>query len=179
VDATQVRERLQFARRRCEELLALNHGNLAGASASERQQLIQEFLFHVVGAIEVLAQVVNEVRELGIDAEAVSITRVAKAVEGEPLELQLRSLYANARHQPLHPDPYGEDGLVFRMYNYRGQVTHRGSNPFLFTLPSRTAHLLLDPRNPEAGASNVPVAEELRRMYEIVARRCEDVLAIC
>ena len=62
-----VRERLSFAEKRLKELFALNGGNLAGADGSERQQLLQEFFFHLVGATEVLAQFVNEVRSLGID----------------------------------------------------------------------------------------------------------------
>jgi|SRR4029077_1543156 hypothetical protein len=75
-----VSERLAFAGRRLEELLELNGGDLLGADASYRQQLIQEFFFHLVGATDVLAHLVNELRALGIDPEDVSIMRVSKAL---------------------------------------------------------------------------------------------------
>ena len=87
----------------------------AGADGAERQQLIQEFFFHLVSAIEILAQAVNSVRELAIPAERVSISGVADAVRGNPLEQPLRALYASTREQPLPDDPYDGDGLMFRI----------------------------------------------------------------
>jgi hypothetical protein len=54
--AEDVRERLGFARRRKDELIVLNGGNLPSADPHHRQQLVQEFFFHLVGAIEVLAK---------------------------------------------------------------------------------------------------------------------------
>jgi hypothetical protein len=73
-----VNDRLASAERRLNELLALNRGNLPGANASERQQLVQEFFFHLIGAIDVLAQVVNDARALGLDSEDVSVPAVVK-----------------------------------------------------------------------------------------------------
>lgn len=72
LDPTAVSERLDFARKRLVELQALNGGRLAGANAHERQQLIQEFFFHLLGAVDVLAQLVNEQRSLGHDSEVVT-----------------------------------------------------------------------------------------------------------
>jgi hypothetical protein len=76
----EMRERLGFARRRKEELVALNGGDLAGADPHYRQQLVQEYFFHLVGAIEMLAQFVNEARNLGLDVEDASVSRVIQAL---------------------------------------------------------------------------------------------------
>jgi hypothetical protein len=61
-----VHDRLCFAERRLNELRVLNSGDLSGAVPRERQSLIQEFFFHLCGAIDFLAQTVNEARQLGI-----------------------------------------------------------------------------------------------------------------
>jgi uncharacterized protein len=58
----EIRTRIRFAEKRLQELLSLNDGNLPGANASERQQLTQEFFFHLVGATEEVAQLVNQTR---------------------------------------------------------------------------------------------------------------------
>jgi hypothetical protein len=192
MEAGDVRERLDFARRRLAQLLALNGGDLAGADVHERQQLIQEFFFHLIGAIEVLAQLVNEVRVLGLDDEGVSVSAVAAQLRGDPLEPLLRQLYANSRRRPVPANPYSDDALLFRAYNYRHQVTHRRRNPFNFHVRlgdaalstaappppfSRTAHLLIDPRDPGRGPSTATLADELERMLDLVTSRCEAVLA--
>jgi len=44
----------------------------------ERQQPLQEFLFHLVGAIEFLAQAINDARKLIRDEEAVTQAKRAK-----------------------------------------------------------------------------------------------------
>jgi hypothetical protein len=74
--ADEVRERIGFARRRKDELILLNGGDLLGADPHYRQQFVQEFFFHLVGAIEVLAQLVNEPRHLRLDVEDVSAPKV-------------------------------------------------------------------------------------------------------
>lgn len=61
-----VTERLDFARIRRDQLLALHGCELQHADAHERQQLIQEFFFHLLGAVDVLAQLVNERHSLGV-----------------------------------------------------------------------------------------------------------------
>ena len=73
-------------------------------------------------------------------------------------------------------DPYSGDGLMYRVWNYRHQLTHRRANPFLMKLgpgercssrrgawfstdlrhglwrsapaPDRSGHFLIDPRVP-------------------------------
>src|SRR2546421_4465721 len=160
-------ERIGFAERRMLDLLALNAGDLAGADGSERQQLLQEFFFHLVGAIEVLAQFVNDRRQLGLDPEYASVFDVAKALGADPLALMLRRLHVNARGKPLPKDPYSDEGYLFRVYNYRGQVTHRRRQPLLIAWPSRDVKLVLDPRcsNPVPAG---PVRSELQRMLDLV-----------
>lgn len=128
----EVRERLGFAHRRKEELAALNGGDLAGADPHMRQQLVQEFFFHLVGAIEVLAQLVNEVRNLGFPVEDVSAARVIDALpQGDSVRAALADLYMNTRPgKPQPSNPYSDDGLMYRIWNYRHQVTHRRRQPF-------------------------------------------------
>jgi hypothetical protein len=63
-----VNDRLLFAKRRLKELERLNNGDIAGADPKDRQQLIQEFFFHLVGSIEFLAQVINNSLKLLIRA---------------------------------------------------------------------------------------------------------------
>jgi hypothetical protein len=214
--ADDVRERLGFARRRKEELLALNGGDFLGADPQYRQQLVQEFFFHLVGAIEVLAQLVSEARNLGIHIEDASARRVSKDLPpGDALQAALAALYANTR-QPVPSDLYNDDGVMYRIWNYRHQVTHRRRQPFHLnvvigtaidfgpglhgrrreflhrlreflyrrnphpTTPAsaRSAHLVLDPRQPQGVPSKDSVPDELERMLELTSTRCEAALAL-
>jgi hypothetical protein len=137
--AEAIDERLAFARRRMEELLALNGGDLGGADASCRQQLVQEFFFHAVGAIELVAQAANDQRALGFDIDEVSVWAVAgKLAPGDPLEPLLRDLYARVRRQPLPADPYSDDGYIFRLWNYRTRSPIVGGTHSTSRLGSRT-----------------------------------------
>ena len=86
LEPEDVRERLRFAAVRRDDLLALNDGDFLGADADERQQLVQEFFFHLVGAIEVLAQLVNDARGLGLSVDDTSIPRG----EGTPSRRAIR-----------------------------------------------------------------------------------------
>src|SRR5947208_17174589 len=100
--ADDVQERLSFARRRVADLLVLNGGDLLGADPHERQMLIQEVFFHLVGAIEVFAQLVNEQRNLSQSSEDVSVSKIAGWLPaGDPLIDAVDDLYANPRGQPL------------------------------------------------------------------------------
>ena len=51
--------RLLFAARRLNDLRTLKGGDLARVQPAERQQPLQEFFFHLVGAINLLAQHIN------------------------------------------------------------------------------------------------------------------------
>jgi hypothetical protein len=168
-------------------LLNLNNGELSGANAQERLQLVQEFFFHLVGATEVLAQLVNEVRGLGIDSEQVEVYGVANTLPAtDPIKAPLDSLYTRTRRQPLPADPYSDEGYMFRILNYRNQVTHRHRNPFQFvihlpvgakTSPAQ-AYLLLDSRDPTIGASNKTAQDELHYMLTLIKTRCEKILSV-
>jgi hypothetical protein len=130
--ADDVRTRLSFARRRIDDLLQLNRGDLLGADGNERQRLTQEVFFHLVGAIEVFAQLVNEQRKLGAASEDVSISRLPPLLgRSDPLVAHVEGLYANTRKPAPTSDPYSGDRLMYRIWNYRHQVTHRRANPFL------------------------------------------------
>jgi hypothetical protein len=211
--AEEVRERLGSARRRKAELIALNGGDLPGADPHYRQQLVQELFFHLVGAIEVLAQLVNEARNLGLDVEDASARPVIQALpQGDGLRAALEALHADTRRRkPVPSDLYSDDGVIYRIWNYRHQVTHRGRQPFQFNVgigtaidfgpglrgrwrgfrhrrnpdpdtqaPGRSAHFILDPREPPGvrTASMYSVADELERMLELISTRCEDALAL-
>ena len=85
--------------------------------------------------MDLVAQVVNERRNLKIDAEEVTITKVARMIPtDDPLRQALRSLYANPRRKKLSVDVFSEEGYLFRIYNYRHQVTHRRRNPFILRM---------------------------------------------
>lgn len=137
--AEDVRERLSFARRRKEELIGLNGGDLPGADPHFRQQLVQEFFFHLVGAIEVLAQLVNEARNLGLGVEDASSKEVIKRLlQADVLRAPFALLYANTRER-APSNPYSDEGLIYRIWNYRHQVTHRRRQPFQFNIGISTA----------------------------------------
>jgi len=176
-----VHERLTFAEKRLDELLALNSGDLPGADSSYRQQLVQEFFFHLVGATEVLAQLINEERALGLDSEAVSIPAVSQHLPtSDPLASKLSSLHTRVKGRPLPQDPYSDQAYIFRILNYRHHVTHRQRNPFLFRVGSSPpASFFVDPREPTS--TRVPSArsaqDEMRYMLELVLSRCQDTIA--
>jgi hypothetical protein len=179
----EVRARLASAHSRLSELLDLNGGNLPGADAEQRLQLIQEFFFHLVGSIDVLSQLVNEQREDSkgrkghISPEHVKVRDVANILSAaDPIKPILASLYTNPSNGPMPADPYGEEGYIYRIYNYRHQVTHRHRNPLLFRMPARDTALLLDPRYPSHGGSAKLAQEELQHMLELVRERCEQIL---
>ena len=176
----EVTERLSFAEKRLNELLALNKGDFAGADTSERRQLLQEFFFHLVGATEVLAQLLNEVRGLGMVSEDVSVPVVACKLSGtDPvIKRMLSSLHQKTRRQPLPSDPYSDEGYIFRILNYRHQVTHRRRNPFLFRMPGRSASLYLDPRDPSGAPSEKSLQEEMKYMTKLIRDKCEGVMAL-
>jgi len=82
-----VYNRILFAERRLEDLTRLNNGDLAGANPVDRQQLIQKFFFHLVGAIDFLAQDINIQKDLGIPPENVNARVVfQKLKENDPIK---------------------------------------------------------------------------------------------
>lgn len=179
MDKENVEQRLKSAQKRLDDLCALNGGNLPGANAWDRQQLVQEFFFHLVGAIDVLAQCINDAKVLGLDSENVSVSSVIEALPAaDPIAKELSALYVRTRGAAVPSDPYSEDGLLFRAYNYRHQVTHRGANPFLFRVGSSPpASFHLDPRDRNLGHSDKAAQDEMQSMKDLISQRCGVVLA--
>lgn len=181
-----VTDRLIFAKRRLTDLegLARNGEDLGGADPDERQQLIQEFFFHIGGAIEFLAQLVNTSKALGIAVEEVSVPKVCGKIDNIDLKKILGELHPKTRGELLPTDPYSEDGCHFRILRYRNRVCHHGHNPFHFRVYLGSSNLkpptslYLDPINQSLGSSDKSAIEELNRFYDLVEYKCQRILAM-
>ena len=173
-------QRVVFAERRLSELLQLNGGDLNGADELQRQQLVQEFFFHLVASIEMLAASVNDSRALKISEDTISTRKVARQLcLNDPIKTELSALYVSTRGQPFPANPYDEQGYIFRLYNYRNQVSHRGRNPWTFNrggdLPLIT--LRLDPRG-ALGGSKLSVQDDLTNMLTLVKTKINEIMAL-
>jgi len=175
-------QRLSFARRR------LGHLNYFGdeghkSNADDRQQLIQEFLFHLVGSVEFVAQEVNRSRGLNIPVNEVSPSKVCEECErlgsDKPITNLLRELHPRVGNKPLPQDPYSREGMHFRIILMRNYVCHVGMNPFLFRVGSTpTVSLLLDNRNPGHGHSDRHALRELDEFHRLVETKCKRALEL-
>lgn len=130
-----VKNKLEFANLRFEELKYLNNGYLAGADGKKRKQLIEEFFFHLVGAIDFLAQTINILQNLSIDIEDVKVTKVVEKLDkklgkNNQVSNLLNELHPKTYKQPLPSNPYSEQGCLFRIFLYRNTVTHQKDYPF-------------------------------------------------
>jgi hypothetical protein len=78
-----------------------------------------------------VAQFVNEARNLGLDVEDASVSRVIQALpQGDGFRAALAALYANTKRGRRVPsDLYSDEGVIYRIWNYRHQVTHRRRQP--------------------------------------------------
>jgi len=179
-DCEAVNDRLHFARRRLRELEELNDGDLAGANSKDRQQLIQELFFHLVGSIDFLAQCINVSQNLGIHAEEVYIKNVCSKLErANQIKRLLKQLYPRTRRMPLPPDPYSDKGCHFRIIVFRNRVCHHRDNPFFFRAGSELqCSLFVDPRDTSIGGSKKPALDELNHFWELVNDKCQRVLAL-
>lgn len=179
-----VDQKLRFARTRLDDLKGLIEDNRLAADPDARHQLTQEFFLHVVGAIEYLAQLVNERRSLCLASEDVAVYKVVNEIEkrdpSDPLVVLLKGLSADTRKTALPADPYSEEGFVYRTINYRNGVSHRNINPFHFRLSAgpKIAFLWLDPRDHALGQSTRPVDADLSSMFSVVDQRCRVVLEV-
>lgn len=180
-----VHDRLCFADRRLNDLRKLNKGDIAGALHRERQPLVQEFFFHLCGAIDFLAQEVNNLLNLGLGPEDVTVPMVCKELEkngqNDTIGRVLSELHPRTRGQPLPADPYSEDGSHFRIILFRNFVSHIRHSPFLFCCGGphdRSAHLFLDPRRPpdQRTPSRHEAFEELRLFLDLIRSKCDLVL---
>jgi hypothetical protein len=144
-----------------------------------RLQLMQEFFFHILGAREVLAVLINEKRKLGLDPEEISIGKLAKALpSGDILYPMISELAVDPRKHPFPTDPYTEAAYIYRAVLYRNQVAHRHRVPVLkeVMFPDEPKTFLqLDPRNPDAGHSKFEAIPELRIIRDQLTRRYKNI----
>lgn len=185
----EITEKLNFSQKRYEDLCSLNFGDLPGANSSDKQMLAQEFFVHLVGSIDYLAQWINNVQSLGMDKDKVTISKICgKLDKNKPLYKVVSSLYCNPRDEPhlLEEKGYSfsnsQKGLIYRMWNYRNQVVHRGRQAFFTITPfvndtvvKYGSHLVLDPRSEKFMASNRTVQEDLEEMLNLVRNKIEKV----
>jgi len=182
--AESVVQKVEFARARLRDLDSLIAQGRLGSDPYARHQLTQEFFFHLIGAAEYLAQLVNEQRSLGMRPEKVAVYKVVRALEkqapSDPLIGPLKCLCADTRKTPLPADPYSPEALTWRAINYRNTVAHRSINPFHFVMSAgpKVAYFWLDPANTSLGHSANPVDVELASMLSLVELRCEETLGI-
>ncbi len=172
--------RVKFAAWRLEDLKACLSRTTIGSRFGERLQLIQEFFFHLVGAREVLALLINERRRLGLDPEEVSINRVVKSLPTtDPMHPILRELTVDPRNAPFPSDPYSDAGYIYRAVLYRNQAAHRHRTPMhleLQDLSGRKKYFLhLDPRNPAAGPSKIEALPELTIIRDHLSQRYQRI----
>lgn len=179
-----VLQKLGYARMRLADLEALIANNRLASEPDTRHQLSQELFFHLIGATEYLAQLVNARRSLGLADERVAIHRVVRGLQrrdrSDPLLVPLRSLSADTLKTPMPADPYSPEGLIYRAINYRNMVVHRSTNPFHFVLGAgpKVAFMSLDPRSPSLGHSTRTVDVDLSGMFSLIEQHCRTALAI-
>ncbi|MGH7930368.1 MAG: hypothetical protein ACREQV_21565 [Candidatus Binatia bacterium] len=172
---------MTFAQRRRDDLGSMTTAKTFSGDPHLRQQLVQEFFFHLVGAFDLLAQLVNEKRQLGLDSDNVTIRSViARLAPRDPLTHALEQVHVVPRGAPVPSNPHSDEGLLFRLYNYRHQVTHRRRNPFYFVLSQeQVAYFFIDPReNGDRSVSARPFTEELDAMLRLAKSRCQEALAL-
>jgi hypothetical protein len=181
IQSNEVDAKLSFAEQRMTELLGLNGGDVGGASADDRDRLLAEFFFHLVSATEVLAQYVNDVRRLGLATDVVSVPTVRDRVgSATALGAALDQLYVNVRKMPFPATPSADPDyvLLYRVYLYRNQTTHRRRAPFTIEASARTVFLNLNPEDPTAGASADGIHTELPRMLDLIRTRCTHAITL-
>jgi hypothetical protein len=172
--------RVMFAAWRLEDLKVHIDGGVIGRRIGEKLQLIQEFFFHLIGAREVLALLINEKRNLGLDPEKVSIGKVAKLLSSDdPIYSMVRELTVDPRREPFPSDPYTDSAYIYRAILYRNQVAHRHRTPLYHELQfpqgGKKLFLYLDPRNPEAGHSKAEALSELETIRDHLIERYKKI----
>lgn len=182
-----VYDRLYFAEKRLNDLGLLNGGDIAGAQDRDRQPLIEEFFFHLGGAIDFLLQEINKTCHLNLDEESVNapnaIAELSKSTQYRQLKSLVEVLHPATRGKQLPgPDFYTTEASHFRVVLFRNFVTHRHHNAFLFKVResgARTTHLLLDPRTklarPES-ASTLEASDEMDKFLKLVTEKCTAAL---
>lgn len=173
---------LSFARKRLSQLKTLNNGNLAGANHEERQPLIQEFFFHLVGAIDKLMHIINDSRQLGIPTCQVTARKVSNTLsQNDPLRPLVVLLHPQTQHSgswlSLPQNQYSDEWNNFRILVFRHWVNHCGETPFAMRIGSEPRiSLFIDPREPTLGGSKVAALDELEAFWKLVDGRCRAIL---
>jgi len=184
MDINAVNDSLSFALRRLDELKRINNGNISSAQPQERQILIQEFFFHLVSAIDKLAQVINQSRTLNIPINQVSYPQICRRLrQTDPIRPLIALLHPETQHNrqwvPLPQNPYSEESSHFRILVFRHWVNHTGVNPFHFRWGAEpNTSLVLDPRDRSLGASKLAAMDELESFWNLVNDKCEQVIGI-
>jgi len=146
---------------------------------------MQEFFFHLVGAIEIVAHLVNEQRAF-MDNSEVTVRSVCTRLEekGDEILNALGGLCQQVKGKDVPADRYGESGLIFRAFVYRHLVSHSHMSRLVLRVGAGPpASLLIDPRDgrnpvPVENHSMRPVREELEAMLAAVTRRCGETLVV-
>lgn len=175
-------DKLSFAKNRLDEICQLVAANKISADAKLRQQLAQEFFFHLLGAVDYLAQLVNTSKNLGMASDEVLVYKVRdklkQAFINDPLISILDSLSVNIKKEPFPSDPFSDFGLMYRLINYRNEVVHRNTNPYHFILSAGSgfAEFWLDPRDYSIGKTGVCVDTDLKNMFNFIEQRIQQAL---
>ncbi len=192
--AAEVTDRLDSAQARLSELLALDArpGGMARADAKLRLRLAQEFLFHAIGAADVVAQIVNDRRALTIDDPTVRKV-YARIEQGNPIDPILKSLGGlghQTRDRAVPAAPYTDDALLFRAMLYRHSVIHAHLHPFIFKMTlgneAAPAYLRIDPRlgpndppyGPNGNISERLASDELGAILTLVRARTAEAVGL-
>ena len=90
----------------------------------------------------------------------------------------LESLNVRPANSDIPKDHYSEEGLIYRLYNYRHHVVHRNINPFHFKLSKgpKVAYFWLDPGDHDLGKCKFSFDADLQNMYKLVEKKCKEVL---
>jgi hypothetical protein len=123
-DPSDVGRRLASADVRLGELFDVE-GPWTGGDQHRRTRLMQEFFFHLIGAVEILVHLINE--RLGfMDNCEVTIRAVCIRLEAADRKVlaDLGGLCQQVKNNDVPGDPYSKDGLLFRAYLYRHLVSH-------------------------------------------------------
>ena len=141
--------------------------------------MLQEFFFHLAGAVDLLAQLVNQSEGLGLDPDDVTVSGVIQKLPLGPIRSALESSYANTRHRTLTATLDSPEGYLFRLFAHRHLLTHQRPGNFVIRRGSSPeSSLFIDPRDRSLGPSPNSAIDELRAMHAIVNQRCENLLSL-
>jgi hypothetical protein len=159
--------------------------------------------------MEVFAQLAAETRSMPYPSEDVTISKLKLKgwlQPGDALIAPVTSLHVNTQKVPFPADPYSDDGVMWRIWNYRHQVTHRQRNPFNLKVQlndrltiaedadqlsessrrfadrgdaptRRSAHFIIVPQDSTSDASSKTVEDDLGAMFDLVRTRLNAAIA--